>query len=133
MEQSSTILRSKQFPVVCFSSRRAYEISLQMRQFVLDVLAQKQLGNESLSYGPYGDWLGENGNHVGFILFNDTVCALGFVREQVRMTAGDRSRITRYVHLPKSQSDSLHDTRLVIRVESRYCRRFCELVRVSYL
>ena len=133
MEQSSTILRSKQFPVVCFSSRRPYAISLQMRQFVLDVLAQKQFGNEFLSREPYSDWLGENGNRVGLILFNDTVCVLYLVRKQSCTTADLASRTTQHIPLPERYRELEHDTRLVAQTKSRYYRRFCELVRVSYL
>ena len=89
-----------------------------MRQFVLDVLAQKQFGNGFLSREPYSDWLGENGNHVGLILFNDTVCAPRFTRDKLRMTAGVGSRITRYIRLPGSRTKPVRATRLVVRIES---------------
>lgn len=45
---------------------------LQMHDFVVNVLGWTQANGTQQT--PYGSHLGMYGNHVGFVLFNDTVC-----------------------------------------------------------
>ena len=44
----------------------------QMQRFVIDVL-NTSTATPGVQSTPYGKWLGQDGNHVGLILFNDTV------------------------------------------------------------